>query len=117
VIHAQKGVSDRHALFIAKQEISLMTTTYRDSRNQEAGINEWVWSSSHDSRVRPLHRKLDGHKFSYTNLPIIDEKTGEKGTPGKAFGCRCQLIPLLNTDKYINLGTNKDKSIRFSIKS
>ena len=116
VIHAQKGVTDRHALFLAKQEISLLTKTYRDSRYKEAGINEWIWSSSHDSRVRPLHRKLDGHKFNYTDkLPIIDEKTGEKGTPGQAYGCRCRLIPLLDTDKYIQLGINKDKSARFEI--
>lgn len=118
VIHAQKGVTDRHALFLAKQEISLMTTAYRDARYKEATVNEWVWSSSHDNRVRPLHRKLDGHKFNYTDkLPVIDERTGQKGTPGQAYGCRCQLIPLLNTDKYIKLSTRKDESIRFAIKS
>ena len=116
IIHAQKGVTDRHALFLAKQETSLMTTAYRDARYKEATITEWIWSSSHDSRVRPSHRKLDGHKFNYTNnLPIIDEKTGEKGTPGQAYGCRCRLIPLLDTDKYIKLGTNKDQSVKFAI--
>lgn len=118
VIQAEHGVADRHALFLAKQETSLLISTYRDSRYQEATINEWIWSSSHDSRVRPLHRKLDGHKFNYTDkLPIIDEKTGQKGTPGQAYGCRCQLIPLLKTDKYIKLGTNKDKSAKFEIQS
>lgn len=118
VLTAEHGVADRHALFLAKQETSILVSTYRDSRYQEATIDEWIWSSSHDSRVRPLHKKLDGHKFNYTDkLPIIDERTGQKGTPGQAYGCRCQLIPLLKTDKYIKLGTNKDKSAKFEIKS
>lgn len=100
VVEAERGMSMRHALFIAKQETSLLVSTYRDSRYKEAAVDEWIWSSSHDERVRPLHRKLNGQKFSFNNLPIIDERTGERGTPGQAYGCRCTMIPLLKGEKY-----------------
>lgn len=115
VIQAQQGVSHRHAKFLAKQETSLMVSSYRDSRYKEAAIDEWVWSSSHDERVRPLHRKLNGQKFSFNNLPIIDERTGEKGTPGQAYGCRCSMIPLISTDKYKKLGKDANGGQRFEI--
>jgi SPP1 gp7 family putative phage head morphogenesis protein len=117
IILAQKGVSDRHALFLAKQETSLMVSTYRDSRYKESGITEYVWSTSHDSRVRPDHKKLDGRRFKFSEPPVTDSSTGQKNNPGFDYGCRCIAIPILQTDKYVRLDVNKDKSVKFAIKS
>jgi SPP1 gp7 family putative phage head morphogenesis protein len=104
VIEAERGVADRHALFIAKQETSLMVSTYRDSRYQEAGIRRYLWSTSHDERVRPDHKKLDGKTFSFNQPPITDSRTGARNNPGYDFGCRCVAIPILDDDVEIKYG-------------
>jgi SPP1 gp7 family putative phage head morphogenesis protein len=89
------NVSEKKAKFLAKQETNLLKTTYTASRYQEAGVEKFVWSSSRDSRTRPEHKLLDGQIFSFNNLPIIDLKTGKKGLPGEAFGCRCKMKPIV----------------------
>lgn len=95
-IIAERGVSKRKAEFLARQETSLMVSKYRQIRYEDVGIRRYVWSSSHDSRVRPLHRELNGHIFSFDNPPIADARTGERANPGEAYGCRCVAIPILS---------------------
>ena len=104
VIHAQKGVSDRHALFIAKQEISLLTSTYRDARYKEAGINKYIWASTHDNRVRHDHKILDGKVFNFNRPPVTNQATGARNNPGYDFGCRCRAVPILPDDKELFYG-------------
>ena len=93
------GVSKDKAKFLARQETTLLTSTVRDSRYQGAGILKFRWSATGgkqgDGRTRDLHRKLHGQTFFYSSPPIIDERTGERGTPGKAYGCRCGGVPVL----------------------
>jgi len=96
MIKAEWDTSRSKARFLARQETSLFLVQMRDTRFQGAGIEKWKWSSSHDIRVRPLHRELHGKVFTYSSPPIIDERTGERGMPGQAFGCRCTLTPILN---------------------
>lgn len=95
MIEREYGVSRDKAKFLARQETSLFLAEVRDERYQSAGIEKWKWSSSHDARVRESHKELNGKVFSYGDPPIIDERTGERGYPGQAFGCRCQLVPLV----------------------
>lgn len=104
VIKAQQGVSDRHALFLAKQETSILVSTYRDSRYQEAGVKRYIWSTSHDSRVRHDHKVLDGKQFYFNQPPITNQTTGAKNNPGYDFGCRCVAIPILENDEEIKYG-------------
>ena len=98
-IATEYEVSKNKAKFLARQETTLLTSTVRDSRYQGAGILKFGWSAtggkSGDGRTRDLHRKLHGQTFFYSSPPIIDERTGERGTPGKAYGCRCGAIPVL----------------------
>lgn len=96
LILSQKGVSDRHALFLAKQETSILVSTYRDSRYREAGIDKYVWSTSHDSRVRPDHRKLNKHKFKFNEPPETNSVTKARNNPGYDYGCRCVAIPVID---------------------
>lgn len=98
IIDAQRGISDRHSLFIAKQETSILVSTYRDSRYQEAGIKNYIWSTSHDSRVRHDHKILDGKRFLFNKPPITDQATGARNNPGFDYGCRCIAIPILEDD-------------------
>lgn len=98
-IKAEYGTSMAKAKFLARQETSLFMAEVRDTRYQGAGIEQFRWSATGgkagDGRTRPLHRMLHGQVFDYASPPIIDERTGERGVPGQAFGCRCVAIPVL----------------------
>jgi SPP1 gp7 family putative phage head morphogenesis protein len=107
----EKAMTQRHARFIAKQETSLLTAAYRETRYEEIGIKEYIWSTSHDERVRPApwvhgksrsnnHRILDGRKFRFDKPPIVDTAKNRTANPGQDFGCRCIAIP------YISHGVN-----------
>lgn len=95
-IQDRYGVAQSKARFLAQQETSLLTAKYRELRYKDAGVYKVKWSTSHDNRVRDSHKKLDGQVFDLRETPpIIDERTGQRGWAGEAFGCRCVLIGII----------------------
>jgi SPP1 gp7 family putative phage head morphogenesis protein len=94
-IESEYGVTQNKAKFLARQETALLVSKYRESRYQEAGLNQYIWSTSHDERVRPDHKELNGKKFSWDSPPITNRTTGARNNPGEDFGCRCISIPIL----------------------
>ena len=89
------GVTENKARFLSKQESSLFTAKYREITYKEAGITKYRWSSSHDSRTRPIHEALSGQIFEWDNPPITNEK-GDRNNPGEDFGpCRCIAIGII----------------------
>lgn len=94
IIQQHKGMSDRKAKFLARQETKLLISEYQRNRYKQAGVSRYRWSTNIDGRERPWHKKLNGQIFSWDEPPIIDERTGERGHPGQAFNCRCVAIPL-----------------------
>lgn len=95
VIQQEKNVSKNKAKFLARQETSLMVSKYRQIRYEEVGIDNYIWSTSHDSRVRHDHKELQGKVFSFSNPPVTDKNTGARNNPGEDFGCRCVAIPVM----------------------
>ena len=93
-IQANYQVSRNKAKFLARQETSLAVANMRQQRYADAGIEKYKWSSSHDERVRLLHKELNGQFFSFSEPPMSGEN-GEPGNPGEPFGCRCVPIPVL----------------------
>lgn len=90
------GVTESKARFLSKQESSLFTAKYREITYKEAGITKYRWSSSHDSRTRPIHEALSGQIFEWDNPPITNEK-GDRNNPGEDFGpCRCIAIGIID---------------------
>jgi SPP1 gp7 family putative phage head morphogenesis protein len=79
------GLSDRRAKLIARNEIASFNSDMNRIRHEQAGVTEYRWLTSHDERVRPLHRSLDGKVYEY------GKPTGaEEGLPpGKPIACRC----------------------------
>lgn len=104
IISRHKGVSERKAKFLARQETRLLVAEYTKNRMKQAGISRFRWRTVLDGRERPEHKALNGQIFAFDELPIIDARTGEKGMPGQAFNCRCWAEAvidwtLLNNDK------------------
>lgn len=93
-IVARYGVSESKAKFLAKQEISLLTSNYKQAKYEEAGIRKYKWSIS-NVRTRPDHRALNGKIFSFDNPPITNRDKGTKNNPGEDYGCNCVAIPII----------------------
>lgn len=102
-IKQRYGASVRKAKFLARNETSIFMSKYHEQRYAEAGVTQYIWSTSHDSRVRPAvgthgtdnHRVLDGRTFYFSKPPTVDPATGRKANPGQDYNCRCVAIPIL----------------------
>lgn len=96
-IQESYGTSKSKAKFLARQETSLLMTTFKETRYKDAGINEYEWRcvvGSPKHPVRPMHKRLDGKKFTWDNPPIVDE-SGNRKHPGQDYNCRCTAIPIV----------------------
>ena len=66
-------------------------------RMEAVGIEEFIWvHSGGGQKPRSLHQNiLNGKTFRFDDLPIIDQRTGERGIPGQAINCRCVMTPVI----------------------
>ena len=96
IVQAEFGVTQKKARFIARQETALFVSRYRQVRYTDAGVREYIWSTSKDERVRDDHKDLSGKKFSWDSPPIVDKSTGRRANPGEDFNCRCLALPTIN---------------------
>lgn len=67
------------------------------ARMESVGVKKFEWvHSGGGQKPRKLHQEvLNGKIFSFDDLPVIDERTGEKGIPGQAINCRCTMLPVI----------------------
>lgn len=81
----QFGIADSRAKLIARDQTAKLTSDLNRVRHQQAGIKSYIWTTSHDERVRERHRRLDGNEYEY------GKSTGaEQGLPpGQPIQCRC----------------------------
>lgn len=79
------GMLDRRAELIARDQMSKANADFNRVRHQQAGIDEYDWSTSKDERVRKRHVKLEGKRYKY------GQTTGAEGglAPGVPVRCRC----------------------------
>ena len=95
-IESEFGVSKRKAEFLADQEAGLVTAKYRKIRYDSLGVQEYVWQTSGDIRVRPDHAALNNRRFAFSNPPVCDNATGRRCNPGEDYRCRCVPRPIVN---------------------
>ena len=88
------GISKRHALFIARDQIAKLNGQIQRAQQMDAGIRQYIWSTVKDERVRDSHRKLDGKKFSWDSPP--ENTDGRCCHPGQDFNCRCIGRPVFD---------------------
>lgn len=84
-LQKQFGISKRRAQLIARDQMGKFNGHLTQIRQQQAGVTHYHWRTSHDERVRPRHRAIDGNKYKW------GEPTGaEEGLPpGEPVQCRC----------------------------
>lgn len=87
------GISDSRAELIARDQILKLNGQLTQHRQRNAGITQYEWSSSQDSRTRKRHRELDGTIQSWDSPPEV--APGRHEHPGGDYQCRCTAIPIL----------------------
>lgn len=90
----------RHAQLTALDQVRKASENVNAARLQSLGVEEYVWIHTGGERYpRKLHMSYSGKTFRYDDPPVIDERTGIKGKPGDAIGCRCKQRAVLNFAK------------------
>jgi SPP1 gp7 family putative phage head morphogenesis protein len=72
---------------VARTETARAASIIQTVRAQGIGSEGFIWRTSLDKDVRPLHRKLEGRFFTWAEPPILDD--GKPGLPGTIWNCRC----------------------------
>ena len=92
------GVSRNKAKFLARDQMSKLNSNIAQFQQTDAGVEEYIWSSSGDGRVRDRHKELNGKKFKWSDPPIVDKRTGRRAHPGQDYQCRCVALPVFDID-------------------
>ncbi|HVJ94077.1 MAG TPA: minor capsid protein [Labilithrix sp.] len=104
-IQESVGATKSQASLIARDQVLKLNGQITEARQVAAGITEYIWCTSNDSRVRgrpdglypdahPSHWALEGKRFRWDKPPISGPR-GERGHPGSMFQCRCVAYGIL----------------------
>lgn len=93
----QAGQTERSAKNTALDQTRKAYQSMNAERMKAAGVKSFEWvHSGGGQKPRPDHVAMSGNVYRYDDLPVIDERTGEKGIPGQAPNCRCTSRPVLD---------------------
>lgn len=84
------GITQRRATLIARDQTTKLNASLTRLRQQEVGVEEYIWQTAGDERVRPTHRHNNDKKFRWDTPPPIT------GHPGNDVNCRCIAKPVLD---------------------
>ena len=82
------------AELIARDQTLKLNANLTQSRMQDAGVEQYDWSTSQDERVRPMHAALEGSRQRFDSPPVTNEE-GETNNPGEDIQCRCIALPVV----------------------
>jgi len=83
-IKSRYGVTDYRAKLIAQDQTLKLNADLTRYRLQSVGVEEYVWRSVQDSRVRPEHAERNGKTYSWKEGP------SNGSHPGQEVRCRCR---------------------------
>lgn len=81
-----KGVNDRRALVIARDQVGKHHGNMMQVRHSNLGVDAYFWLDVGDERVRDEHEARRGDRFLWSNPP-------PDGHPGQPVNCRCSAVP------------------------
>lgn len=95
-----EGVTHRRAKNIALDQTRKVYNSINRGRMEAIGVRQFMWHhSGGGAHPREDHQEMDGEVYSFDNLPVIDQRTGERGIPGQAPNCKCTMSPVFQFDK------------------
>jgi SPP1 gp7 family putative phage head morphogenesis protein len=93
-IQERFDVTESKADLLARDQALKLNSQITQARQTAAGIEEYIWTTSGDERVRETHAELDGQKFRWDDPPITNDN-GDRNNPGEDYQCRCTAFPVL----------------------
>jgi SPP1 gp7 family putative phage head morphogenesis protein len=92
-----EGQTHRRAKNIALDQTRKAYNSINRGRMEALGVGKFMWHhSGGGAHPREDHVEMDGEIFSFEELPVIDERTGERGIPGQAPNCKCTMSPVFD---------------------
>lgn len=73
----------KRAKLIARDQTSKLNSALNQQRQQNLGVEEYIWRTAGDDRVRDSHASKNGKVFRWDNPPA------DTGHPGQDIQCRC----------------------------
>jgi len=89
IMSDRTDVSDSRAKLIARDQVSKLNGNLTKERQQDLGVDGYIWRTVGDERVRDTHEENDDQFFTWDNPPA------ETGHPGEDIQCRCWAEPVL----------------------
>lgn len=77
------NVTENRARLIARDQTSKLNSALNQNRSQNLGVEEYVWRTAGDERVRDSHASKSGKVFRWDSPPK------DTGHPGSDVQCRC----------------------------
>lgn len=92
-----EGQTHRRARNIALDQTRKAYNSINRGRMEALGVQKFKWiHSGGGAHPREDHVEMDGNIYSFDDLPVIDQRTGERGIPGQAVNCRCTMAPVFD---------------------
>lgn len=99
-------VTASRARVIARDQTSKMNTAITQARNEEIGVEEYIWRTAGDSRVVgtpgglfPDGNRVHGNHYARNGKTFRWDEPPADGHPGYAINCRCVAEPVIDIDK------------------
>lgn len=94
-IEEKFGTAQASARLVARNETLTLMAEVNAARQQNLGIERYIWRSVDDERVRSAHGDFDGNEYRWDDPP--GDGSPQEGThPGTAINCRCYPVPILD---------------------
>jgi SPP1 gp7 family putative phage head morphogenesis protein len=87
-------VSESKARLIARTEVARSAATFTQARAEYAGSDGYIWRTSTDSDVRPLHQEMEGKYVAWSDPPKLELSLAPYHA-GCGPNCRCFAEPVL----------------------
>lgn len=88
-ISKQGKTTSKRAKLIARDQSSKLNSALNQQRQQNLGIEEYIWRTASDGRVRDNHASKNGKIFRWNDPPQ------DTGHPGQDIQCRCVAQPII----------------------
>jgi SPP1 gp7 family putative phage head morphogenesis protein len=87
-----------HAKFTARNQIHNFNSIVTKIRAQNIGVEEAIWRTSEDERVRPCHQARNGKIFKLSE-GLYSSCDGLSLLPGVDYQCRCDYELIIPVDE------------------
>ena len=79
----------KRAKVIARDQSSKLNSALNQQRQQNLGVEEYIWRTAGDERVRDSHKSKNGKIYRW------DDPPADTGHPGQDIQCRCVAQPII----------------------